>query len=58
MAPRKKKPERPVFDSIRKPVAPASRKIGEDKPDSKAYPSRRKSKHKKDSEQNGTVFQE
>lgn len=46
-AKKKKKEERPVFDSIRKPVAPPSRKIGRDKPDEKAMPSGRKEKHKK-----------
>jgi hypothetical protein len=44
---KKKKDERPLFDTIRKPTAPPSRKIGEDKPDSKARPARRKVKHKK-----------
>jgi hypothetical protein len=44
---KKKKPERPVFDSIRKPTAPPTQKIGSDKPDEKIYPSRRKTKHKK-----------
>jgi hypothetical protein len=39
--------ERPVFDSIRKPTAPPSRKFGEQKPEEKARPSRRKAKHKK-----------
>jgi hypothetical protein len=48
MTPRKKKkPERPVFDSLRKPTAPPTQKIGSDKPDEKIYPSRRKTKHKK-----------
>lgn len=46
-AKKKKKTERPVFDSIRKPTAPPSKKIGSDKPDEKANPSRRKVKHKK-----------
>lgn len=46
-AKKKKKPERPLFDSIRKPIAPPSRKIGENKPDEKANPARRKTKHKK-----------
>jgi len=32
---KKKKDERPVFDSIRKPVAPPSRKMGLDKPEEK-----------------------
>jgi len=43
----KKKPELPIFDSIRKPTAPPSRTIGQDKSEEKARPSQRKSKHKK-----------
>lgn len=46
-AKKKKKAERPVFDSIRKPTAPPSKKMGKDKPEEKANPSRRKAKHKK-----------
>lgn len=46
-AKKKKKPERPIFDSIRKPTAPPSKKIGENKPDEKANPVQRKAKHKK-----------
>lgn len=49
--PGKRKPkhaERPVFDSIRKPTAPPSRKIGTDQADEKRVPSLRKAKHKKD----------
>lgn len=45
-AKKKKKPERPVFDSIRKPIAPPNRKIGLDKPEEKIHPARRKIKHK------------
>ncbi|MDQ3043516.1 MAG: hypothetical protein M3R11_14230 [Acidobacteriota bacterium] len=44
---KRKKPERPVFDSIRKPTAPPSQKFGSDKPAEKANPARRKTKHKK-----------
>jgi len=44
---KKKKPERPVFDSIRKPTAPPSQKFGSHKPEEKADPARRKTKHKK-----------
>jgi len=44
---KKKKTKHPVFDSIRKPTAPPSRKIGKVKPDEKIYPSKRKIKHKK-----------
>ncbi len=47
---KKKKPERPIFDSIRKPTAPPSQKLGKEKPDEKVYPSRRKIKHKKKEE--------
>ncbi len=43
----KKKVKRPVFDSIRKPVAPPGQKIGDHKPEEKAHPARRKVKHKK-----------
>jgi hypothetical protein len=46
---RKKKPdERPVFDSIRKPTAPATQKFGGSRPEDKLRPSQRKVKHKKD----------
>jgi len=48
MSQRKPKAEkRPVFDSIRKPTAPPSKKFGNEKPDEIARPSLRKSKHKK-----------
>lgn len=46
-AKKRKKPERPIFDSIRKPTAPPSQKLGKDKPEEKIHPSRRKTKHKK-----------
>jgi hypothetical protein len=42
-----KRKERLIFDSIRKPVAPPTRKFGSDKPEEKAMPSGRKAKHKK-----------
>jgi hypothetical protein len=44
---KKKKEERPIFDSIRKPTAPPSQKFGKAKPEEKANPTRRKTKHKK-----------
>lgn len=44
---KKKKVERPVFDSIRKPIAPPGQKFGKAKPDEKASPAQRKVKHKK-----------
>ncbi|MDQ2746650.1 MAG: hypothetical protein M3T96_05260 [Acidobacteriota bacterium] len=47
MSKKKKKPERPIFDSIRKPTAPPGQRFGGDQPDEKANPARRKVKHKK-----------
>lgn len=44
---KKKKPEKPIFDSIRKPTAPPTQKIGKNKPEEKVNPSLRKTKHKK-----------
>lgn len=44
---KKTKKELPIFDSIRKPTAPPSRRFGEDLPTEKSLPSGRKSKHKK-----------
>jgi hypothetical protein len=44
---KKKKSERPIFDSIRKPTAPPGQKFGHVKPEEKIHPSRRKIKHKK-----------
>lgn len=44
---KKKTVERPVYDSIRKPVAPPGHKFGGDKPEEIAHPSGRKVKHKK-----------
>ena len=38
--------DRPIFDSLRKPTAPATRKIGTDKAEEKVHPSLRKVKHK------------
>lgn len=50
---KKKKPARPIFDTIRKPTAPPSVRFGDEKPDEKARPARRKVKHKKkDSDEN------
>ena len=43
---KKKKPERLIFDAIRKPTAPPTRKIGADKPEEKIHPVRRKAKYK------------
>lgn len=36
----------PVYDSIRKPTAPPTRRIGERTPDETRLPSGRKAKHK------------
>ncbi len=47
MSGKKKKEERPIFDSNRKPTAPPGQKIGKVKPEEKIHPSQRKTKHKK-----------
>jgi hypothetical protein len=44
---KKKKSSQPVFDSIRKAVAPPSQRFGEEKPEERAHPAKRKIKHKK-----------
>ncbi|MEP6849852.1 MAG: hypothetical protein ABI999_13430 [Acidobacteriota bacterium] len=44
---KKTKKERPVFDSLRKPTAPSSKKIGTERVEEKIHPSKRKIKHKK-----------
>jgi hypothetical protein len=43
----KRAPARPVFDSIRKPVAPPGHPIARAKPDEVARPAGRKAKHKR-----------
>lgn len=50
---KKKKEERPVFDSIRKPTAPPGHKFGGDKPEEKIHPAGRKVKHKKPKDAEG-----
>lgn len=52
-AKKNKKPERPIFDSIRKPIAPPAQKIGKDKPEEKIHPAQRKIKHKKKDDSEG-----
>jgi hypothetical protein len=44
---RKKRREKSIFESIRKPTAPPTRKMSEDKPEERIHPAERKSKHKK-----------
>lgn len=46
-AKRDKNEARPVFDTIRKPLAPPGHPLGEAKPNEKARPSLRKAKHKR-----------
>jgi hypothetical protein len=41
-----KKPKRPVFDRIRKPTAPSTKRFGDDRPDERIHPAQRKVKHK------------
>lgn len=38
--------ERPVFDAIRKPLAPPGHPLNQAKPDERARPAMRKAKHK------------
>ena len=52
---RKKKQESPIFNGIRKPTAPPSKKLSEEKPESKIHPAGRKVKHKKKVEENGDL---
>lgn len=42
-----KRQARPVFDSIRKPVAPPGHPLSRAKPDEVARPAQRKAKHKR-----------
>ena len=46
-SPPKRKQARPVFDSIRKPVAPPGHPLSRAKPDEVARPAQRKAKHKR-----------
>ena len=43
----KKKEARPVFDVIRKPVAPPGHPLGQAKPEERIHPSMRKAKHRR-----------
>ena len=43
----KKSIERPVFDAIRKPLAPPGHTLGQARPDERARPAMRKAKHKR-----------
>ena len=45
--PKKRAQARPVFDSIRKPVAPPGHPLSRAKPDEVARPAQRKAKHKR-----------
>ncbi len=42
-----KREERPLFDSIRKPVAPPGHPLSRAKPEERAHPAERKVKHKR-----------
>jgi hypothetical protein len=44
---KKKQKERLIFETIRKPTAPPTKKFGREAPEEKVRPSLRKSKHKK-----------
>ena len=43
---KKRLPERTIFDSMRKPLAPPGHPLTQAKPDEKARPAGRKAKHK------------
>jgi hypothetical protein len=43
---------RPVFDVIRKPVAPPGHALGQAKPEERIHPSKRKAKHKRRDDEN------
>lgn len=49
----KKQEERPVFGSIRKPLAPPGHALSQAKPEERARPARRKAKHKNRVEDGG-----
>jgi hypothetical protein len=53
-SPRKLK-QRPIFDSIRKPLAPPGHPLTHAKPDEKARPAGRKAKHKRRPEELATL---
>ena len=42
----KKSVERPIFDAIRKPLAPPGQTFSRAKPEERAHPAQRKVKHK------------
>jgi hypothetical protein len=42
-----KREERPLFDSVRKPVAPPGHPLSRAKPEGRAHPAGRKVKHKR-----------
>jgi hypothetical protein len=44
--PSKKEAERPLFDAIRKPLAPPGHPLTRAKPEERAHPAERKIKHK------------
>lgn len=45
-AKRNQKQKTSIFEGIRKPTAPPSKKLGDAKPEEKIHPSGRKAKHK------------
>jgi hypothetical protein len=52
---RKKRSDPTLFESIRKPTAPPTQKLGDEKPESKIHPAGRKVKHKKREQQDGDL---
>ena len=47
-----KREERPVFDAIRKPLAPPGHPLSQAKAEERAHPAERKAKHKHPPEEN------
>ena len=43
----KRSTERPIFEAIRKPVAPPGHPLSRAKPEDRAHPAKRKAKHKR-----------
>jgi hypothetical protein len=52
---KRKKRDPAIFESIRKPIPPPSKKMGEEKPEPKVHPVQRKAKHKKRIDSDGDI---
>lgn len=52
---RRKRTDPNLFEGIRKPIAPPTKKLGDDRPEEKVHPAQRKLKHKKKNEADGDL---